>query len=322
MEQTTKRKIDPLRFALLMLQGALVGCGAILPGVSGGVLCAAFGIYEPIMDFLANPIKGFRRHIRLLIPVILGGLIGFVGLAKLVELLLGASPFIAMMLFCGLICGTVPDMAKKAVKEKPNYGWIGFILALAGSFAIFTLLSGAVEGNIAPNFGWYIFCGVIWAFSMVIPGLSSSSILLFMGLYEPMTEGIGNFKFTVLIPLGIGFVVTILATARGINFLFRRFNPVLSKIILGFVISSVLVIFPLPEKFDWTVPVGILLFAVGFALAVWMGYMESKKEAAEAALETTIEPKTDEESALDKTKTPEATTSSEESETETDTSLD
>ncbi len=287
------KAIDPKRFVLLMIQGALVGCGAILPGVSGGVMCAAFGIYEPIMDFLANPIRGFKKHVRLLIPVILGGGIGFIGLAKLVELLLGASPLIAMLLFCGLICGTVPDMAKRAVREKPSFGWIGFILALAGSFAAFSLLQSTVEGSIKPNFGWYVFCGVVWAFSMVIPGLSSSSILIFMGLYEPMTEGIGNFRFLVLLPLGIGFVVTLLAVARGINFLFNRFNAVLSKIILGFVVSSVLVIFPLPEKFDWQVPVGIVCFALGFALAVWMGYLEGKREKAEAATEDSSDEATD-----------------------------
>ncbi len=278
MQPTTTRKINPLRFILLMVQGALIGSGAILPGVSGGAMCAAFGLYEPIMDFLANPIKGFRRHLRLLLPVILGGLIGFVGLAKLVDLLLSASPFIALMLFCGLISGTIPDMAKKAVKEKPAYGWIGFILALACSFFVFKLLDSAIGGAIDANFGWYIFCGVIWALSMVIPGLSSSSLLLFMGLYEPMTAGIGNFDFLVILPLGIGFVITILATARGVNYLFRRWNAVLSKIILGFVISSLLVIFPLPEKYDWRLPVGILCFAAGFALAVWMGILERKKE--------------------------------------------
>ncbi len=277
--EPTKRRTDFIRPLLLVLQGALIGCGAILPGVSGGAMCAAFGIYEPIMEFLSNPIKGFRRHMKLLIPVIIGGLIGFVGLARLVELLLSASPFIALMLFCGLICGTVPDMAKAAVKEKPGYGWIGFILALFGSFFLFTLLSDAVEGSLSPNFGWYVFCGVIWAFSMVIPGLSSSSVLLFLGLYEPMTAGIGNLDFRVILPLGIGFVVTILATARGIHYLFRRFNAVLTKVILGFVISSVLVIIPMPDAFDWKVFVGFLCFAVGFAVAVWMGRMEAKKDA-------------------------------------------
>ena len=38
--------------------GALVGGGAILPGVSGGVLCVAFGIYRPMMELLSHPLKG------------------------------------------------------------------------------------------------------------------------------------------------------------------------------------------------------------------------------------------------------------------------
>ena len=45
-------KIDKLLFQVL--QGSLVGLGAVLPGVSGGVLCVVFGIYKTIMEFLAN----------------------------------------------------------------------------------------------------------------------------------------------------------------------------------------------------------------------------------------------------------------------------
>jgi putative membrane protein len=39
-----------LKNILYIIQGAIVGIGAILPGVSGGVLCVAFGIYEPMME--------------------------------------------------------------------------------------------------------------------------------------------------------------------------------------------------------------------------------------------------------------------------------
>ena len=43
-------KFNPVwKSVLYALQGAIVGVGAILPGVSGGVLCVAFGIYEPMM---------------------------------------------------------------------------------------------------------------------------------------------------------------------------------------------------------------------------------------------------------------------------------
>ena len=38
-----------LRLALRVLQGVLIGVGAVLPGISGGVLCVVFGIYKPVM---------------------------------------------------------------------------------------------------------------------------------------------------------------------------------------------------------------------------------------------------------------------------------
>ena len=55
---------------LLFFQGVLIGTGAILPGISGGVLCVAFGIYEPMMAFLSHPISSFRKNYKLLISVI------------------------------------------------------------------------------------------------------------------------------------------------------------------------------------------------------------------------------------------------------------
>ena len=55
-------KIKNIRWLVLMLQGAIIGTGAILPGVSGGVLCVAFGIYEPMMNFLEHPIRTFKKH--------------------------------------------------------------------------------------------------------------------------------------------------------------------------------------------------------------------------------------------------------------------
>ena len=48
---------NPLRFAFRIVQGALIGLGAVLPGISGGVLSVIFGIYKPIMELLSNPIR-------------------------------------------------------------------------------------------------------------------------------------------------------------------------------------------------------------------------------------------------------------------------
>ena len=38
-----------VHWLILCCQGAIVGMGAVLPGVSGGVFYLAFGVYEPMM---------------------------------------------------------------------------------------------------------------------------------------------------------------------------------------------------------------------------------------------------------------------------------
>ena len=69
---------------LLLLQGMIIGTGAILPGVSGGVLCLAFGLYEPMIQLFTHPLPTLRRHYRLFLPLLGGGLVGFILLARVV----------------------------------------------------------------------------------------------------------------------------------------------------------------------------------------------------------------------------------------------
>ena len=54
---------------LRAIQGALIGVGAILPGVSGGVLCVLFGIYRPMMELFSHPAGAIKKYWRLLLPV-------------------------------------------------------------------------------------------------------------------------------------------------------------------------------------------------------------------------------------------------------------
>ena len=266
------------QWLLFFLQGILIGTGAILPGISGGVLCVAFGIYEPMMAFLVHPLRTFRRSYKMFIALIAGGLVGFVLLAKVVEGFLSASLLIAMMLFAGLIGGTVPGLIKKSVASGPDKGWTGFTITLIASFLFFQLLDTGMQGNaITPNRAWFLFCGAVWGLSMVIPGLSSSSILLFMGLYQPMAEGIGNLDFSVLIPLVIGFAATIVLASRGVDQLLKHHYTGLSRVILGFVLSSVLMILPSSFTNVLDLALGAAVFAAGFLLAFWMDTVTFKQ---------------------------------------------
>ena len=65
-----------------LLCGALIGIGAILPGVSGGVLAVVFDIYRPFMEILTRPRTAIPRYWRRFPPIILGWCVGFLGFAK------------------------------------------------------------------------------------------------------------------------------------------------------------------------------------------------------------------------------------------------
>ena len=88
----TKKAFSPIRTLLSVFQGMLIGLGAVLPGISGGVLCVVFGVYKPIMELLSNPFKTWRKHLKNLAPIIVGVILGFLGIAKLLGFLLDRYP--------------------------------------------------------------------------------------------------------------------------------------------------------------------------------------------------------------------------------------
>lgn len=91
---------------LRLVQGFIIGAGGILPGISGGVLSVIFGIYRPVMEVLAHPLNGLRRHLSLLLPVGAGAILGFLCGGGLILVLFDRSEKLATCLFIGLILGT------------------------------------------------------------------------------------------------------------------------------------------------------------------------------------------------------------------------
>lgn len=255
------------RYALLCLQGAIVGTGAILPGISGGVLCMAFGLYEPMMALLAHPTKNSRTQGGMLLPFLVGWAAGFVLLAGAVEWFFETASTVATMLFVGLICGTVPQLFRKSAESVPKCSWTPFVLSLAGAFTLFGILDRTTAGTITPNTLWYLFCGAVWGMSLIIPGLSSSSVLIFLGLYKPMTAGIAALDPTVILPLLAGLLALILPTAKYVNGLFEQRYAFASRVVLGVMIASTLWIIPLTYGSAALLLESLAAFSAGFFIS-------------------------------------------------------
>ena len=111
---------------------------------------------------------------------------------------------------------------------------------------LFLLLIGLKTSSftIVPNFGWYIFCGFCLALSLIAPGMSFSTLLMPLGLYTPFVDGIGSFSLSILIPAGIGALITVICFSQAVNRLFESHYSLAFHGIIGIVIAATIMIIP------------------------------------------------------------------------------
>lgn len=236
--------LRPGRFLQSLFQGALIGLGAVLPGISGGVLCVIFGIYKPIMELLANPFRNFRTHVPRLLPVLLGIGVGFLGIANLLSFFLEKYPDPSVCLFIGLIAGMLPSLFREAGEQGRTRGsYIAMGVAFASILALLLGLN-ALSIVLEPSFGWYLFCGFCLALSVIAPGMSFSTLLMPLGLYTPFVDGLGHLNMGVLIPGGLGAIVTVICLAKGIDCLFKRHYSIAFHAIMGIVMAATIMTVP------------------------------------------------------------------------------
>ena len=276
MKQTKNFSI--IQFVLKVLQGALIGLGAVLPGISGGVLCVIFGIYKTIMEFLADPFRKFKTHVPKLIPIGIGGVIGFLGIANLLSFLLDKYPAPSVCVFIGLITGMMPSLFREAGEQgRSKASYISMILAMIFIFVLLISLK-VLSVEITPNFAWYIFCGFCLALSVIAPGMSFSTLLMPLGLYEPFVAGIGHMDFGILIPGGIGGLATVILFSKAVNSLFDHHYSVAFHAIVGVVIAATIMIIPV-ESFTLSLSgclVNILCIVVGIVAALALDKFNQK----------------------------------------------
>ena len=287
------KQVPVFRSILRVLQGALIGLGAVLPGISGGVLCVVFGIYKPVMELLSNPIRNFKTHVPRLIPVIVGAAIGFLGIAKLLAFFLDTYPDQSVCLFVGLIIGILPSLFREAGEKGRSKGsYISLAVALVIVLALLYTLEYVLSVTITPNFGWNLFCGFCVALSVIAPGMSFSTLLMPLGLYTPFIDGIGHLDFAILglytpfvsalgdlnmeviLPAGLGAIVTVICLAKAINALFEHYYSFAFHAIVGIVIAATIMI--VPDTFAQALVPNLICLVVGIIAALALDKFNSR----------------------------------------------
>ncbi len=259
-----------------LLCGALIGAGAILPGVSGGVLAVVFDLYRPFMEVLARPRMALKYR-RWILPLVLGMAAGFWLFAKGIAAAIDVSSTVTTWLFIGLIAGTVPALYREAGKEgRSPAAWIAMVLCAAASFGSLFYVSRVARIAVTPGFGWYTFCGCLWGAGIVIPGMTSSSIMMALGLYQPMMEGLSHLDLPVLLSTLPGLVLTVLLLARLVTYLFSRWYDVVFHGIFGVVLATTLVIVPTSYSGAGEVALSALCCGGGALLAFFLARLDRR----------------------------------------------
>lgn len=276
-----------------ILQGMVVGIANIIPGVSGGTMMVAMGLYDRLIHAITHLKSEFKESMKLLIPIFAGAGIAIIALSRLFEFLLATWPIPTNFAFCGLIAGSLPFIFKKVKGHKVTVSKIIPFLIFFGVVILMALLGETGGASADVSFGFVnvlkLFgVGVIAAATMVVPGVSGSMMLMLLGYYDTILKAINDFvdalvKFDmgglatgvgILAPFGIGVVIGIFLIAKFIEFIFSKAEIHAYYGIIGLILASPIAIL---MKTDWSgfsvlmIGIGILTFGLGWFIASKLG---------------------------------------------------
>lgn len=287
MNQQTNTLPQSGGWLLRLIKGLLVGIGAILPGLSGGVLAVIFGIYRPMIAFLSNPFKNLKDNIRFFFPIGIGGLLGVFLFSIFVKKAFGIYAAQFVCLFLGFVIGTFPSLYRQAGEEGRSTRDL-VVLGAAAIFIFVLMLFGQHLPKITPNPVVWAIAGSVVALGFIVPGMSPSNFLIYFGLYDQMAKAISDFELSMLIPFMLGAILCILLFSKLAARLFQKHYSTMYHFILGTVVGSTFgilpaIVFPAftPEGLaasGLSLPVSLVFAIVMTLIGIVISYQFSKLE--------------------------------------------
>ena len=222
-----------MKFIIEIGKGILIGAGCILPGISSGVLCVIFGIYEKLLDSILNFFKDINKNFKFLFPIALGGII--------------------------LLLKNI----KKEYKIKTNNIVYLIISLLIGILMVYLENKIGLKRIENINNIYLIISGIVMSIGIVVPGVSSTIILMLLGIYPIYLNSVSTLYLPVLIPITIGVITGSIIFMKIIKYLLDRFYVQTMCSIIGFTLGSIFVL--LPE-------INTILELIIFVISIIFGY--------------------------------------------------
>jgi putative membrane protein len=236
-----------------LLGGFLMGFANLVPGISGGTMILAVGLYGRFVGVIANlsRLRILRADLRFLLVFGAGAALALASLSGLLVGLVSSHRWLMYSLFVGMTLGGVPQILSKV---RPLRGpGLGFPLVGLGLMA--WLVFGLTGVSVPETFFALVFVGAIAASSMILPGISGSYLLLLFGLYETVIgslsrqELMGNTgeALGILIPVALGAALGIALLSNVLKALLDWAPRPMHGLLLGLMLGSVLGLYPFQQ---------------------------------------------------------------------------
>ena len=285
-----------------ILNGFCMALADSVPGVSGGTIAFLLGFYDKFITAIDDLITGNMEKKKVafvfLIKLGIGWVLGFISAVLVLTRVFESHIYAISSLFIGFIIFAIPVVIRE---EKESLGqnkkYLFFVLigmAIVSAITYFNPVSGG-EGMSFDNFsfglGVYLFlAGAVAISAMVLPGISGSTLLLIMGIYLPIINGIKeilHFNFSSFLPIfcfGCGILVGVFSVVKLIRKALEYFRAQTIYLIIGMMIGSIYAVIMGPTTLD--VPqepmtikeFQILFFIIGGAVILGMQRLKAIKE--------------------------------------------
>lgn len=263
----------------IILKGFMIGSSMSVPGVSGGTMAILLGIYDRLISSVSNFLKDIKGNLLFLIKFCAGAAAGIGSLAFLIKWLLEKFPIPVSFFFLGAVIGGIPALYQKTKESSFKvssaiYFLVGLALVISIGFIPIGNFSIS-SGSGAAHYFMILAAGIIIALALVLPGISTSHMLLILGMYDSTLLAITHFDIAYIGALGITTVIGIFLITKPIEWTLHNFPHQTYCMIIGFVLGSTSEIFkdkiipalPGNANMSWwisSVLISIVTFVLGY----------------------------------------------------------
>lgn len=212
--------------------GLFIGLAELLPGISGATVALMFGVYEKLLSFI-NKLEGFN----IIIPLIIGMIISVIGFSNVIAFLYENFESSFNLAIGALMIGYGVVLCYQNLSKIFPSLLLFSLFALIG-IAISEFLDSSVEVN---NFLLIVYGFIAFSF-LIIPGISGSAFLVAIGIYNLIIKAISDFDFSILVPFGIGMLISLMIIPRLIEKLISKYQHTILLLFAGIIFGSGLVI--------------------------------------------------------------------------------